>query len=196
MSKTERGDFDWNQGIRRSPPLTLGYLNQGNSFGIKHLIISVLFLVSFWDIKRKESLLGLRRAFFSFSPLLLDSLTQCPLHMSGQMAWTLGGRFSCSRTRLCLTSSTWLSFSSSWSRSEVLISLISLMRAGVSSGGSAGEGSASKFTFMVFGRIHFHECCVESLSSLPHGPLPLSTLLYQTQQKSWLGRREVTVLSW
>lgn len=130
MSKTERGDFDWNQGIRRSPPLTLGYLNQGNSFGIKHLIISVLFLVSFWDIKRKESLLGLRRAFFSFSPLLLDSLTQCPLHMSGQMAWTLGGRFSCSRTQLCLTSSTWLSFSSSWSRSEVLISLISLMRTG------------------------------------------------------------------
>ena len=49
--------------------------------------------------------------------------------MLGQMAWTLGGRFSCSRTWLCLTSSTWLSVSSSWGWSVILISLISLTRA-------------------------------------------------------------------
>lgn len=73
----DRGNCDWNQGIRRSPPLILGYLNQGNSFGIKHLIIAALFVVSLWDIKRKESLWGFEEGLFLM--VSLDSLTQCPL---------------------------------------------------------------------------------------------------------------------
>lgn len=60
------------------------------------------------------------------------------MHMFDQMAKTLGGQFSCSRTWSCLTSSTWLSFSSSWGRSVIPICLISLMRA---------EGTGPHFEF-------------------------------------------------
>lgn len=73
--------------------------------------------------------MGAKEGLFLFLAVALDSLTQGPMHMFGQMAWTLGGGFSCSRTWLCLTSSTWLSVSSSWGWSVIPISLISLMRA-------------------------------------------------------------------
>lgn len=83
--------------------------------------------------------------------------TQCPLHMFGQMAWPLGGRLNCSRTWLCLTSSTRLSFGSSWGRSVIPISLISLMRA---------EGTGPHFV-----------CCTEQIG------LPRSLLDHFSIQK-------------
>lgn len=72
---------------------------------------------------------GAWRGLFLFLAVASGFPAQCPTHMLEQMVWTLGGQFSCSRTWSCLISSTWLSFSSSWGRSVIPISLISLMRA-------------------------------------------------------------------
>lgn len=102
-------------------------MNQGNSFGIKHLIISFLFLVSF-DTKRKASSRGWRGAFLflTVAPGSPRSVPTAYVWPDGLDAWR---QIHLSRTWLCLTSSTRLSFGSSRGGSVIPISLISLMRA-------------------------------------------------------------------